>query len=134
MMLRYEPMLDSFHFLKTTGFDSLCIYVKIESILDFTTNMLLTRTILGVIFFPRKKKNQLSCLMVFTNSRTTNFLGQFSQVEFQNFEYLFFCIYKFTISSFSKDPSNCSNSFSRFTFIPISSKRLKGIYNKLYNH
>jgi hypothetical protein len=55
-MLRYEPLLDSFHFLSTTGFDSLCLYVKTESILDFTTNRLLTRTILGIIFFPRKKK------------------------------------------------------------------------------
>jgi len=28
MILGYEPMLDSFHVLKTTGFDSLCLYVK----------------------------------------------------------------------------------------------------------
>jgi hypothetical protein len=56
MMLGYEPMLGRFHFLRTIGFDFLCIYVKIELILDFTTNKLLTRTILGIIFFPRKRK------------------------------------------------------------------------------
>jgi hypothetical protein len=39
---------------------------------------------------------------------------------------IFSTVFKSTISSLSKAPSNCSNSSYRSTFIPISSKRLEG--------
>jgi len=56
MMLGYEPMLDNFHFLRIISYDSFHLYVKTDSILDFTKNRLLTRIILGIKSFPRKKK------------------------------------------------------------------------------
>ncbi len=56
MMLGYEPMLDNFHFLRIISSDSFHLYVKTDSIIDFTKNRLLTRIILGIKSFPRKRK------------------------------------------------------------------------------
>jgi hypothetical protein len=63
--------------------------MKIKSIPDFTKKLVSNKNYPKYQIFSKEKKNQLSGLLVLTNSRTTSFLGPFSQVEFQNFEYLF---------------------------------------------
>jgi len=67
--------------------------VRTTLVLTFFYNRRLTRTVLGIRFFYPRKKFRFSSLMVLNNSRTASFLGWFSQVRSQKFQYIFSYIY-----------------------------------------
>ncbi len=82
-------MLGGFHFFsKTINFCSLCFYVKIGSVFYFKKYRGLQESFWISIFF-LGKKIQFSSLAILSNSRTTSFLGRFSQARSQNFQYFY---------------------------------------------